>query len=456
LSRSIHTTNQSLRRLIRQRSSDPEAHARALEKARKELRLKRLIKQKTRAERHLDPPPLAATPVDTIPIEVEEASRPVFHALDESDVRALLRAVPDAAEGLSRVHLGSGALYIEQCIADIEGDWWERDPFTGRFGSEMMPGVYSAAVLGLYYPHDLSVHVHAFALDRGRFVLPERSCELFLRMSALGSLMHEIGHHHDFTRRRSRGRWLVDDLGNEDKLERHADRRAHDWTRDFVVPHLRHRRPDDVRELLDWLAERGGVRLSLEELVPDRGGMSAYEAVRCWLGELTANPGRREARTSLAEHLHLENRFEPCLRALDGLLAEDPGDAESLTLRADTLVHLERPDEALAIAEALRGRGIDTDDLWQVLCDALERLGEWTRLLEACERWCASRDQRGKPHHVVYDHRAVASAGLCDLEAAERWLKAWAESRTRPRPLDLLRGDVVWRLKRARRPPGKA
>jgi hypothetical protein len=449
LSRSIHTTRRSLERLTRQKSSDPEARARALEKARNELRLKRLIKRQVREERRREPTPLAATPVETIPIEVEEASGHVFHALDEDDVRALLRAVPDAAEGLSRVHLGSGALYIEQCIADIEGSWWERDPFTGRFGSEMMPGVYSAAVLGLYYPHDLSVHVHAFVLDPARFVLPRRACELFLRLSASGSLMHEIGHHHDFTRRRSRGRWLVDDVGNADKLERHADRRADDWTRDFVVPHLLRRYPDDVGELLDWLADRGGARLSLEELP------TGYEAVRYWLGELVTNPGRREARYSLAEHLHLDNQFEPCMRALDGLLAEDPGDPESLTLRADTLVHLERPDEALAIAEALRERGIDTDEIWQVLCNALERLGEWTRLLEVCELWCASRDKRGKPHHVVYDHRAVASAGLCDFEAAERWLKAWAESRTRPRPLDLLRGDVAWRLKRARR-PGKA
>lgn len=457
LSRSIHTTRSSLRRLARNEFGDPAVRKRTLEKARQELRRKRLIKRAVRAERRREEgqrgsAPADAVPLETIPIEVERGNERVFHALDEGDVRALFRALPDAAEGIRCVRLSSGARYIEG-IAGVEEEW-TRDPFTGRFGAEMVPGVFAPPVLGLYRPSDLSVHVHAFVLDPARFVLPERACKLLLRLRALSTLMHEVGHHHDLRERTSRGRWLTDDRA---KLERHAEGRQDEWTLGFVVPHLLDRHPEDVRALLDWLAERGGARFSLAELVPDGTPLdsSGFEAVLCWLSELADEPDPRAARTSLARELHRNDQFEPCLRVLEALSNEYPDDAEILTLRADTLVIQERPGEALAITEALQARGVDSDDLWRVRCDALEYLGEWTRLLATCDAWSAARDRRGEPDDVACDHRAVAFAALGDFETGEHWLRAWARAWERshlpPVTLERLRAGILRRLERTAR-----
>lgn len=451
MSRSIHTTRSAFRRLARSRFGDPAVAERALEEARLELRRKRRIKQAVREERRRGerdhaPAPGGALPVDTISVEVADVSERLFHALDEADVRALFRQLPDAAEGIRRVRLSSGVPYIESMagVADI----WIRDPFTGRFGAEMVPGVFSPAVFGLYRPSDLSIHVHAYVLDRERFALPQRACELLLRLRALACLMHEVGHHQDLRQRTSRGRWLDD----EEKLERHVERRENEWTAELVVPHLERRRPEDVRELVDWLAERGGARFSLAELVPRDGALDhcGFEAVRVWLGELAEQPDRRAERYSLADWLHLNDQYDLCTRVLDALSNEFPDDAEVLTLRADTLIHQERPREALAIADALRVRGVESDALWQVLCDSLECLGEWTRLLAACDAWCVERDRRGEPRSVVYDHRAVAFAALGDFDAMERWVREWARARGRGTPAGL-RGAVVRRLERTAR-----
>lgn len=253
MARSIHTTHRTVAELKKKKFADTEVKARVLEEARRQLRRKRLIKSQSLAERARPFPPLAGTAVETITIEATDESPTVHHAASPDDIRGVLSCLPaDATEGIARVRLSLGKAFMDERREDRN---LPRDPFTNRLSCEIFSGVYTGPVLGSFRPTTGLIAVYAYVYDSTQLPLPQSVCEIFLRLHALKTLIHEVAHHHDKIRRVARGRWLADRKANN---ERYAEKMEHQWTREVVLPYLQETYPKQIHALREWVAQQSG------------------------------------------------------------------------------------------------------------------------------------------------------------------------------------------------------
>jgi tetratricopeptide (TPR) repeat protein len=321
----------------------------------------------------------------------------VHFPADEDDVREVLRRLPrGVTDGLARVDLRLGALTQEEQADSTD----RRDPHVGRLGSERFPGAWSGWVLGQYGWDVAEIELFAFVFDPAH---PLRSVwEPLLRLDALSTLAHEVAHHHDDTCRKARGRWRA---SGYERVERYAQERQDVWTREIIIPYLRERYGDEIREVERWIERYGGISLRFEELFDDprvtawRGTRKAATvvfrmdgAIRGLMGDVLAGKPEWEYRLGFATELHYQDRFTEALEIVDAILRERPDDPLLLVERADLLVHLERHAEALAVAEPLVAADPTLVHAWEAVLRASARTGDWpraqaaaTRLLEIAE-----------------------------------------------------------------------
>lgn len=425
MSRSIHTTRRTFKKLLKKKFSSVEAKLEALKDARRQLRRKRFIKHQVLDERRRPAPPLAGTPICTIPIEIMDTGPFVHHAASPDDIRTVLSALPSTAtEGIARLHLHLGKEYMDECGDEEES---RRDPFTGRLSFELFPGVYGGDVLGTYSPQRGQISVYAYVYDAARLPLPRPLCEVYLRLHALKTLVHEVAHHHDDIRRVRRGRWLADRKAN---FEWYAEKMEHQWTQEVVLPYLQRAYPKETQALRRWVAHRGGLMLPLEFFAGDtrrteRNGLerltfATSSAFENWVKSLPRFASLTESRLAFAWELHYADSYEPCLTILDRILAANPSDIPTLICKADTLVHLERMDEALACAETVLRLTPGQADAWEARGDVFEHRQDWHGLLNNCARWEATGKMRRPARRAMLLHRAIAHCGLdraSDMEA---------------------------------------
>ncbi len=422
MSRSVHTTRQSLAKLRKKKFPSEEMKQAALAEAREELWQKRRIKREVSGERRRATPPLVATAIETIPIEVLDAGPFVHHGASPADLRTILGLLPDvASEGIASIRLSLGREYIEESSADEDA---RRDPFTGRCSSEIFPRVYGGDVLGTYAPGAGRVSVFAFVFDPARLPLPERLCTFYLRLHALKTFVHEVAHHHDEVCRKARGRWRSD---RQATFENYAEKMEHEWTLQIVLPYLERTYPQEAHALRKWVAHRGGLMVRLEFFAGDcrkteRDGMvrlvfSTSDAFESWVEEVAAAQSLDESRLAFAWELHYADAYEDCLALLEKLLACRPGWIAALNCKADTLLHLERLDEVLACAEQVLRMDACDQDAWENRGDVFEAQGDWAGLLENCARWEASGKLSRLGKRKMLLHRAVAHCALGNVAA---------------------------------------
>lgn len=419
MSRSIHTTRRTLRDLRKKKFASAEDRQAALKKARSEIWKKRRIKRQVAEERGRENPPLAVAAVGTIPVEVWDTGPFVQHGASEADVRAILALLPSAAcEGIASIRLCLGREYMEE-RADDDDD--ERDPFTGRKSFEIFPRVYAGDVLGTYSFKVGRIAIYAFVFDPAKLPLSAPLCTFYLRLHALKTFVHEVAHHHDEVCRKARGRWRAD---REENSEWYAEKMEYEWTHEIVLPYLERTYPKEARALRRWVAHRGGLLLPLAFFAGDcrtteRNGMvrlvsSTSSAFETLVSEVTTAGSLAESRLGFAWDLHFADAYEDCLAILEKLLARAPEWIEALTCQADTLVHLERLDEALAVAEKVLHLEPANAEARESRGDVFERRKDWAALLENCARW----ERSGTPPHMAMRdmllHRAVAHCALGD------------------------------------------
>jgi hypothetical protein len=332
-----------------------------------------------------------------VEVRVSDRGGFVHFPADEEDVREVLRRLPrGVTDGLARVELRLGAETQEE--KDHGPD--DRDPHVGRAGAERFPGAWCGWVLGRYRPDAAEIELYASVHDPAH---PLRSVwEPLLRLDALSVLAHEVAHHHDHTCRKARGRWRA---SGHERVERYAEERQDVWTREIVIPYLRERYGDEIREVERWIERHGGIALPFEELFDDprvtawRGTRNIArvffrieEALRCLMEDVLAGKPEWERRLDFAMHLHHQERFAEALGMVDALLRDRPDEPRLLVERADLLEHLERHAEALAMADALVAANPSFANAWHVVLLASEGMGDWpraevaaTRLLEMAE-----------------------------------------------------------------------
>jgi hypothetical protein len=324
--------------------------------------------------------------------------------------------------------LSLGKAEIDEATDDPQG---ERDPFTKRLGHEFLPGVFCGEILGCFDGRSGLISVHAFVYDPNRVSIPLPLCEFYLKLHALKTIVHEIAHHHDLAARTARGRWRSD---RRTTAEIYAEKMAHEWTQNIVLPYLRRVYARNAFALQNWVAHRGGLRVGLDFLAGDtrrtmRNGLerlvlTTSGGFECWLGELSRCKSLAESRLAFAWQLHYSDLYEECLKIVDGILFAAPECVPALTCKADTLVHLERLAEAWQAAHRALELQPSNPDAWETQGDVLEIQHKWDALLQNCEGWQQSGRLSRSAWRENLLHRAIAHCGLDNIYAMEECVTA--------------------------------
>ncbi len=289
------------------------------------LEQKRIVKQRILSARDSGQPPLGY--VSPVPVHIFDESPYVHHAISATDISALDQLLPTGIlEGLSEIVFSLG-LKTQEDREDT--NLYDPDPWTGRRGSEIFPGVFGAYVLGMYDSDLCRITVHAFVSDHSTpSVLPVMA---YLKLRSLSTFVHEVAHHFDHTQRVSRGRWIA--LGGEDgKVERFAEHCQHEWTQNCVVPYLEKTYPHDVGALLDWVHNNGGARLTLGELISDPRSdvnwlihiFTVERALQQLAEHVAAGKPTLECHLNFATELHFCERYERALEVIGAILRRSP------------------------------------------------------------------------------------------------------------------------------------
>jgi hypothetical protein len=418
MSRSIHETHRQLRDAKHQRYADPSKRRTVIREIRKQLRLKDRIKTQVEDERRSDTMPLQPSPTDLIPIGILETGAHIHYPAGVTDLRNVMRALPKGVlDGLTSIEL--------RLEADPESRDGEPDPLVGRHGCETLPGVYSADVIGTcFFDGRITLSAYVYHSD-----LPNREVlELYLRLRMLSTFMHEVAHRFDWTARRSRGRWRMDD---SKKNELYAEDFEHEWTQTIVVPYLERAYPHQVQALQAWVQFHGGAQIELVDLLEhgrstskaERKAFSSFfsgqQAFKHLLENVAGGLSRNETRIDYARALHYAELYSLALEALDGVLLESPNELEALVLKADIKVHQRAFIVARRLAEAALNKDATHLDALIVLSDALEGLHDWSALRSIALRTCNHDDLRAYQFRDALLHLAHANLELGNHAAVQ-------------------------------------
>lgn len=393
MSRSFHTTRRHLEEAERHDYSDAETRAASIRRLKERFFKKRLTKDMTKGSRRrrgaLPPMPAAM-----IPIRVCDESDFVHYPASAEDISSVLRALP---QGVT-----DGLTGIELCLGEksqsVPGDeeWAgppELDPYVGRQGCGILPGIFVGNVLGVYYPGQAKLRIHAYV--GGQEALDPIPVGFYLRMYMLMTLVHEVAHHYDFSSRIARGRWLAD---AEDKVEIYAEQVQHDWFSRYVVPCLRRDYPDQWQALNSWVREKTGLELPVEVLLGDprttargngfilRAWFDTGRAFQMFLTTVQQGGDLQKARLDLARDLHYAEHYEPALLIIDLLMRADRDNVDALVLRADIFNHMGRCEEALNISKQVLQREPRWGAALETQIDALIGLGEYHKGIQGIDK----------------------------------------------------------------------
>lgn len=424
MSRSYHTTRRHLREAHRYDESDSKRRAAGIERLRNELEAKRRTKRHTKWDRHDQEVP-AVTPIDAIPITANCKSAFVHFPASATDLRAILAILPRGTADNLKIEMSLGDKWLPNEELQEYHEQPQADPFVGRHGYEIYPGVFRPLVLGRYFPARRKVEIYGYVFDPA---VAERSIwEFYLRLHMLMTFMHEVAHHWDLTCRIARGRWRGDD---REKVEIYAETVQHEWTSAYLLPYLERAYPEDVAGLRLWMKERIGVEVPLALLAGDvratakNGCISANatffntaSAFQECISAILRGEDPATTRLQFARDLHYVGHYDLAKGIIETVLARNPRNVEALTLKGDILEHEEEYEHSLQLAmQALTIDG-EYSDAMELAADAYIGLAKWQELAAIAEKLLEeSADQPDRIRAIGY--RARARLELGDQQSA--------------------------------------
>lgn len=417
------------------RFTDPQVRAERLERLREDLGRKRHIKWSRRSASRLAAR-LLPTDLETIPIHVRDAGPFVHYPASVADIRAVMRRLPKGMlDGLKAVELCLGR-EDQNAIPDA---WYNEsdapDPWVGRRGDALWPGVYHGRVGGVYMADSARIRLYAYVYESG---LPDRTIkELTLRLQMLSAFVHEVAHHFDFTLRVARGRWRADDT---EKLEAFAEREEATYALKNVVPYLEQAYPEEVRAFSAWTEHHGGTPIALSMLAGDTGGAPTKDgmvplrftttgAFNHLVEDVSHGHDLVTTRLHFARELHYCERYVEALSILDRVLAEHPEHLEALTLQADIAEHQEEYDRAESICRKVLAMDAASVDAWDVMVEIYQARRDWVRLLDAATRAMRLGDPSTGHWLRLMEKCARARLHLADYTGLAEDAKAFAEAK---------------------------
>jgi tetratricopeptide (TPR) repeat protein len=418
LSRSIHTTRRHLRELERADFADGKLKQRQIERIRDSLEKKRAVKARVRQSSSEAVLPRPDTPVDadTLPTEARDQWEHVHYLASVADVRAVLRRMsPGALDSLSRIVLTLGAEYMREQADSGEG-YGDPDPLVGRISVDELPGVYIGAFSGTCFSDDASIWLYAYVYDASD--MPDREVrEQWLRLRILGTLMHELAHHHDHTACDARGRWSTRPEG---RSEWSARKQEYAWTLEHVIPYLEEQYPEATSALVEWVHAAGGVTFPLAKLIdhPDESIPYTRDAVSGLFKDVDRDGSQQEVRRDFTRNLHYAYRYDEALEIIAVILADHRDDNKTRTLQADIYEDQERYEEAEQVARAVVEQEPSNRKAWVVLVHVYRSQGRW-RELEAAATRVATLAEETRAQQSALAERVSARLELGDIAGAE-------------------------------------
>lgn len=385
-----------------------------------EFHRKKRIKRSIAAERRNDPPPLESTAVEVTPVLTLDEGGVVLHGASADDIRAVLCRLPESARhGLAEIRLSLGVAEQEE-HAKQETDAAFRDPVLGRPGGTLIPGVYTGHVLGSFSRRSGVISIYAYVVDTDATTMPKDAMRVYLRLTALTTLIHEVAHHHDMAMRVRRGRWLSD---KEENAEAYAEKMTRQWTAEILPRYLQETYSNEVKSLLDWLDSMTGIRLRLEFFLDQSETFLPIAYLfRRWLEELAKSPTQSESRISFAQWIVYADRYAESLGIVDQLLANRGDWPEALILRAELLNYLRRFDDAYEQAERILKNEPDCVAALQIKSAVFEERKDWHNLLSNSDESIKFAERPSDKRRALM-FRAVA---LCALQRDEEFEQTFA------------------------------
>jgi tetratricopeptide (TPR) repeat protein len=389
-----------------------------------QLARKRQIKAQVWQERRRGNIPDSPVAVEAIPIYIHDESEFVHYPAGLDDLRGVMRLLPPGTVGgLSKIVLCLGAEHQRERPQSREHGF-EPDPFVGRLGVEMLPGVFAGRVSGTYFQESATIRLYGYVYDPD---MPDRDLrELYLRLQMLSTFVHEVAHHQEEMTRIARGRWLAEP---GEKSEQYARRMEYDWSREAVVRYLEQTYPEAVQALYEWMAYHGGVAAPLSILTDDpaKSIFHASSAFESLAREVDARKPLIETRLQFARELHYGEHYAEALESIALVLSDHPGDSEALTLQADIYEHQERYEQAEALVEMVLARDPEYADAWNVRMDICRARGDWQRLEEAVTYAMKLYEPGGWQQRSAIKERICARLEIGDFQGAERDIEALSQ-----------------------------
>ncbi|HLW01659.1 MAG TPA: hypothetical protein VKT82_23580 [Ktedonobacterales bacterium] len=421
MSRSIHATRRQLVEAQRSDYARPQQQRIHVERISALLDRKRAVKAQVWLGRHKPTTLEAPVDVEDIPISISDQQECVHYPASVADVRAVMRSLPAGTlDGVGRIELCLGRQYQRKAFDDEEhpGTLDESDPFVGRLGVEICPGVFAGRYLGTYFSQRATIRLYAYVYATS---LPYREIlEVYLGLRMLSTLLHEIAHHAQRAIRGHRGRWCI--VPGEPS-ERDAEQREYRWAQEVAAPYLEQAYPKEVKALYNWMGHNGGAVVSLAMLAeaPVEPGLWSSEiAFESLVEAVHAQKPLKETRLGFANDLYHAGHHAESLQIIERVLAEYPHDAEALTLQAHVYNRRKRYAEAEQVARAVIARDESYVDAWEELAKVYSAQGSWSGLEQAATRVI---DLRGRLISALGDRaRARLELGkfqeaMADMEA---------------------------------------
>lgn len=419
MSRSIHMTSRQLQNLARTNYSDSARRRKLIQRAKQQLQQKHFIKHMVKLERRqasdYEAPPRDA---DKIPIVARDEGPFVHFPASIRDLREVMRRLPPGTlDGLREIVLCLGAEYQRSEPDDPFALSPEFDPYVGRDGMEIVPGVFSGRYLGTYFFDSATIRLYAYVYD---LPIPQQKiCELLLRVRMLATLVHEIAHHTEQRIQGTHGHWLA---MPGDRSERYAKRLEYQWSRQIVAPYIEEAYPSEVEALQRWMQHHGGIVLPLLTLVekPRTSLFTAMGALESLIEAVENGQTLQETKLAFARDLRLAEYYGEALAIIAGLLTDDPDASEVQVFQTDLYVYLERYDDAERIAHKVLAANSADVDAWESLLDVYRALGRWRELEAAATQVLALYEADIWQARLAHEKRAYACIELGDFAAAEQ------------------------------------
>jgi tetratricopeptide (TPR) repeat protein len=432
MSRSIHTTNRDYEKVLNAKYADKAVHEEVLCKIEKQLIKKQKIKQQKRKGRELKKDILLSMPVDVaaLPINYQDENEWVHYPVQKNDILDIAKYLPAGVfDGLDSITFCLGKEFIDEDKKSEEDV--QRDPYVNRIGSEITHGVYSGSILGLYFSDKSKIYIFAYVYAEKS--LKPRDIFPYLRLQMMSTLIHEIAHHDDYMRRMGRGRWLG---MNKAKVEDYAELMQAEWAKSAVIPYLLDSYPEEYEKLSGWIIKYGGVDFPLHLLAGESGGyevdglykisITASSALEDLFQDIADGKSLDEARIDFAEGLHFAEYYKECLGSLDSILSIDETNEKALGMKADTLLHLGKCDEAESLALKCLSINPNNCDALDVTCEIYEDKKDWNSLLKFAERGINVPNISKWSYYTFTMRCAVAAIFLEKLPVAEKILNSVA------------------------------